>query len=84
MDNCKRSADAWMRRHAVAIVAQLPESPAEATRILEYALELIDTFMSGRAAGELPQRVRKSQAVLELLESADSAASASSNIRRMP
>lgn len=34
-----------LRRHAVEIVSQLPESPSDARTVLKYAGELVDRFL---------------------------------------
>jgi len=45
-----------LRRHAVEIVSQLPESPAEALRVLQLAKELVDRFLINQDAsgGRIP------------------------------
>ena len=37
--------NAWRRRHAIQIVAQLPERPEDALAVLELARELVQTFL---------------------------------------
>ena len=44
--------DGWQRRHAVQIVAALPESTEDALLVLALAQELVLTFLDGRP----PQR----------------------------
>lgn len=39
--------DGWQRRHAVQIVAQLPEHTEDAVRVLELARELVEGFLAG-------------------------------------
>lgn len=36
----------WHRRHAIQIVAQLPESPRDALQVLELAKQLVDGFLN--------------------------------------
>jgi hypothetical protein len=38
--------DVWLRRQALQIACQLPESEADALKVLEYARELVSGFMS--------------------------------------
>lgn len=38
----------WRRRHAIQIVAQLPESRADALAVLAFARELVDGFLAAR------------------------------------
>lgn len=40
--------ESWQRRHAVQIVAQLPEDAKDALRVLELARELVETFLQDR------------------------------------
>jgi hypothetical protein len=37
--------EGWKRRHAVQIVAQLPENPGEALEVLELARSLVQSFL---------------------------------------
>lgn len=37
--------DKWMRRHAIQIVAQLPEKPEDAVAVLELAKKLVEDFL---------------------------------------
>ena len=37
---------AWLRRHAVQIAAQLPENPADALVVLDFARLLVVEFLS--------------------------------------
>ena len=39
--------DAWHRRHAIQIVAALPEASEDALVVLELARELVEGFLSG-------------------------------------
>ena len=39
--------DAWQRRHAIQIVAQLPEKTDDALAVLEFARELVEGFLAG-------------------------------------
>ena len=38
----------WQRRHAIQIVAQLPETTEDALMVLELAKELVETFLLDR------------------------------------
>lgn len=49
----KKKTGAWQRRHAIQIVAQLPECVGDALMVLDLARELIESFLS-----EEPQRPR--------------------------
>jgi hypothetical protein len=44
--------DAWRRRQAIQIAAQLPEEPEDALAILEHAKDLVEKFLSPRDAQE--------------------------------
>lgn len=39
--------DGWQRRHAVQIVAQLPENTEDALMVLELARDLVEGFLAG-------------------------------------
>lgn len=41
-----REDDAWLRRHAVQIVAQLPENHADALAVLELAKRFVAEFLN--------------------------------------
>ncbi len=71
--------DAELRRHAIQIVAQLPENQNEALTVLNFCRELIQGFLAG-----YPQEAAQRGPVLAFSSaSALSAASASSNSRAM-
>lgn len=38
--------EGWQRRHAIQIVAQLPENTADALLVLEFAKELVERFLA--------------------------------------
>jgi hypothetical protein len=40
--------DSWHRRHAVQIVAQLPEDTKDAVQVLELAKDLVEGFLIDR------------------------------------
>lgn len=42
--------EAWHRRHAIQIVAQLPEGTQDALMVLELAKELVEGFLSAGQA----------------------------------
>jgi hypothetical protein len=44
----------WRRRHAVQIVAQLPDDPEDAMRVLDFARELVRGFLSPPRSDEQP------------------------------
>lgn len=46
---------AWHRRQALLIGAQLPENPADARLVLEALSELLDTFMAEVPIKEHPR-----------------------------
>jgi hypothetical protein len=48
--NMRARSETWRKRQAVQIAAQLPENPADAHAVLDYAKELLDTFLAERAA----------------------------------
>jgi hypothetical protein len=50
-----QSSDRRLKRQAIEIVAQLPEDPAEALRLLKMAERLVETFL---AEEEAPSVVR--------------------------
>jgi hypothetical protein len=55
--------EAWQRRHAVQIAAQLPDNPEDAIRVLEYARELVRDFLSPQRSDE-----ERGQTVIALRE----------------
>jgi hypothetical protein len=42
--------EAWHRRHAVQIVAALPEEPGDALMVLELAKQLVENFLVDQPA----------------------------------
>ena len=52
--------NAWLRRHAVQLAAQLPEDTEQALAVLDYARVLVETFLSEDQAlpsgGSTPRR----------------------------
>jgi hypothetical protein len=40
----------WHRRHAIQIVAQLPESTEDALKVLELSKRLVEEFLGDRQA----------------------------------
>lgn len=40
----------WLRRHAIQIAAQLPESPEDAILVLELARQLVEGFLKPQPA----------------------------------
>jgi hypothetical protein len=48
-------SEAWRKRHALQIAAQLPDNVFDAEAILDYARELLDSFMRDRER-TAPQR----------------------------
>jgi hypothetical protein len=52
--------NAWLRRHAVQLAAQLPEDTEQALAVLDFARILVETFLSGdqaSSAGSTPRRL---------------------------
>lgn len=49
------SDDAWLRRQAVMVASQLPESPDQAQRVLELAMELLESFIRPRSGPGVAQ-----------------------------
>ena len=49
------ASEAWLRRCALHIGAQLPENQQDARKVLSYARELVEGFMMPRHAPEGPQ-----------------------------
>jgi hypothetical protein len=47
-------SDGWRRRHALQIVAQLPENHDDAIAVLELARELVDGFLAGEGQPDHP------------------------------
>jgi hypothetical protein len=54
------AVDAWHRRHAIQIVAALPETVEDALMVLELARQLVEGFLAGPRRPEPPdgERVR--------------------------
>lgn len=50
----KKADHNWRRRHAIQIVAQLPENPEDALVVLELAKELVEGFLQGAQARPVP------------------------------
>ncbi len=52
----RSNLDLRLRRHAVEIVSQLPESASEARTVLNYARQLVDDFLGDQSpsAGSRP------------------------------
>jgi hypothetical protein len=44
----KPEPNSWHRRHAVQIVAALPETTADALIVLELARQLVEQFLGGK------------------------------------
>lgn len=42
---CGMAQRNWHRRHAIQIVAQLPENPKDALQVLELARQLVEGFL---------------------------------------
>jgi hypothetical protein len=48
----------WHRRHALQIVAQLPDDPADALIVLEHARKLVEEFLAADPnSGKRPFRL---------------------------
>ena len=72
-----------MRRHAVQIVAQLPEAPADALGVLELARELVEEFLTERPQPRL-RAVSPAEVVSISAASASSALSLPGNPSSLP
>lgn len=48
--------ESGLRRHAIEIVSQLPENPADALRVLQLAKEVVERFLCNQEAslGRIP------------------------------
>ena len=57
-------SEAWHRRHAVSLVSQLPEDPADARAVLREAMNLVDNWMH-------PETVTKPSKVVTLVRERD-------------
>jgi hypothetical protein len=66
--------EAWHRRHAIQIVAALPEDTDDALIVLGLAKELVEGFLGGRQRAEPPAFERERGSVV-LLSSATKGAS---------
>lgn len=40
---------AWQRRHAIHIVAELPDDPQDALAVLQLAIEVVERFLAPQA-----------------------------------
>ena len=67
---------AWHRRHAIHIVSELPEEPADARAVLELALEVVEKFLIGETKAE-PKPKAQARAPVSCLSSARAARSLS-------
>lgn len=48
--------EAWHRRHAIQIVAALPEEPCDALMVLELAKRLVEDFLAVQPAAPALER----------------------------
>lgn len=44
----------WRKRHAVQVVAMLPDDPVDALAVLEYARELVENFLGEARKPQVP------------------------------
>lgn len=72
---------ASLRRHAIQIVAQLPEEPSDALMVLELAKELVETFLAPEA--HLPLRLVPGD-VVAFPAASSSSRSASGTVSSLP
>jgi hypothetical protein len=49
------ASEAWLRRFALQIGAQLPDDPKDARKVLDYVEELFNGFMMPRSGPEMRQ-----------------------------
>jgi hypothetical protein len=63
------SEDRGLRRLAIQIAAQLPESERDALRVLQLAAELVSGFMEGRPRPENVIALRDVRPVIREIES---------------
>lgn len=68
----------WHRRHAIQIVAQLPEVVEDAILVLEAARELVEGFLTDQ------RRARPSAELVAFPSASASALAASSSARSVP
>ena len=56
------SDQAWKRRHALQLAAQLPEDPADALDVLRYTRQLVEEYLGDEPTpeGRFVRLVRKS------------------------
>ncbi len=50
--------EAWRKRHALQIAAQLPENPEDAEAVLNYTRDLLTSFMNARSAQDDQRALR--------------------------
>lgn len=46
--------EAWHRKHAIQLAAQLPDDPEDALLVLELTKQLVDKFLGGRGTYSSP------------------------------
>jgi hypothetical protein len=56
------ASEAWLKRQALSICAQLPENSDDALKVLAYSVEIVNKFMM---PGKVPHKAaRKAQGAL--------------------
>jgi hypothetical protein len=56
------ASEAWLKRQALSICAQLPENSDDALKVLAYSVDIVNRFM---APGKMPPKAaRKAQGAL--------------------
>lgn len=66
--------DAWQRRHAIQIVAQLPEKYEDALMVLQLAKDLVQGFLAGDGSGDHALRLVSSSATVRAFSASSSSA----------
>lgn len=74
------ASEAWLRRFALHIGAQLPENPKDARKVLEYVTELMDGFITARSG---PERDQGAVFPLRRSSTAESPSTSSTGIPRV-
>lgn len=76
--------DAWHRRHAIQIVAQLPEKTEDARMVLDLARDLVDGFLTGTGTGHRLRALPSSAEVRAFSASSSSVLSIPGNPSVLP
>lgn len=49
------ASEAWLKRHALQISAQLPENPEDALAVLRFSMEIVEGFLRPSGAPQKAQ-----------------------------